>query len=167
MVRDCLSTSFYNFVALFSHLLYIQSRKGMGAMLKLYENIKDLRKQNNWTQEELAQKIGYTDRSAIAKIEAGKIDLPQSKIIEFADVFGVEPGDLMGWNDFEIVHDGNIIYDKEAAIKELLTDMPNRSDIVKAVDLYKMYENATPEVQSAVELLLKSAQQPSESHQKN
>ena len=48
----------------------------MRAMLKMYERIKELRKQNNWTQEELAQKVGYTDRSAIAKIEAGRIDLP-------------------------------------------------------------------------------------------
>lgn len=68
-------------------------------MIKLYENIRNLRKQNQWTQEELAKKMGYTDRSMIAKIEAGKVDLSQSKILEFARVFDVEPGDLMGWED--------------------------------------------------------------------
>jgi len=71
-------------------------------MLKLYENIKTLRKENGWSQDELAKKMGYTDRSSIAKIEAGKVDLSQSKIMEFARVFGVEPGDLMGWGDESI-----------------------------------------------------------------
>lgn len=65
-------------------------------MLELYDNIRNLRKQRQWTQEELAAKMGYTDRSMIAKIESGKVDLAQSKIIEFAKVFGVEAGDLMG-----------------------------------------------------------------------
>lgn len=71
-------------------------------MLKLYENIKTLRKENGWSQDELAKKMGYTDRSSIAKIESGKVDLSQSKIMEFARVFGVEPGNLMGWEDESI-----------------------------------------------------------------
>lgn len=70
-------------------------------MIKLYKNIYDLRKKNGWTQEELAKKMGYTDRSMIAKIESGKVDLSQSKIIEFARVFGVDPGDLLGWDEPE------------------------------------------------------------------
>lgn len=70
-------------------------------MIKLYENIKYYRTLNGWTQEELAKRTGYTDRSMIAKIETGKIDLSQSKIIEFAKVFGIEPGDLMGWDGWE------------------------------------------------------------------
>jgi repressor LexA len=32
----------------------------------------------------------------IAKIEAGKVDLPRTKIIQFADVFGISPTELMG-----------------------------------------------------------------------
>ena len=50
------------------------------------------------TQEELARKAGYTDRSMIAKIEKGQVDLSQSKIKQFADIFGVTPGHLMGWD---------------------------------------------------------------------
>lgn len=65
-------------------------------MLETYENIKKLRKLKKWTQEELALRMGYSDRSTIAKIETGNVDIPQSKIIEFAKVFGVDPGDLMG-----------------------------------------------------------------------
>lgn len=66
-------------------------------MLKLYENIKLYRKRAKMTQEELARLVGYTDRSSIAKIETGQVDLSQSKIKQFADIFGVKPGDLMGW----------------------------------------------------------------------
>ena len=68
-------------------------------MIKLYENIRYLRKENKWSQDELAQRMGYKDRSSIAKIESGMVDIPRSKILEFAKVFGVSPGDLMGWED--------------------------------------------------------------------
>jgi len=119
-------------------------------MLKMYERIKELRKQNNWTQEELAQKVGYTDRSTIAKIESGKIDIPQSKIIEFAEVFGVNAGDLLGYGDDVYV-----------------TTLQNKQEEEKAKELYEIYKNATPEIQSAVELLLRSSQLPSESPLKN
>lgn len=64
-------------------------------MLPLYANIKRLRKKNGMSQEELAKKAGYTDRSSIAKIEKGEVDLSQSKIQAFADIFGVTPNDLM------------------------------------------------------------------------
>jgi repressor LexA len=66
-------------------------------MLKLYENIKNLRLEKRMTQDELARRAGYTDRSSIAKIERGLVDLSQSKIKQFADIFGVTPGQLMGW----------------------------------------------------------------------
>ena len=65
-------------------------------MLDLYVNIKRLRKENRLSQEELAQKTGYTDRSSIAKIEKGEIDLPQSKIALFASALGVSMSELMG-----------------------------------------------------------------------
>ena len=121
-------------------------------MLKLYENIKNLRKENGWSQEELAKKMGYTDRSSIAKIESGKVDLSQSKIMEFAKVFGVEPGDLMGWeepsNESKIMMiGGNARY---------LPVFAESDDIEKALELYKAYSDASHDVQSAIEILLKS-----------
>ena len=67
-------------------------------MLKLYENIKQCRKEAGLTQEELARRTGYTDRSSIAKIEKGAVDLSQSKIKQFADALGTTPGHLMGWD---------------------------------------------------------------------
>ena len=67
-------------------------------MLQLYKNIKTYRKAAKLTQEELARLTGYTDRSSIARIEKGEIDLPQSKIKQFARALGTTPGHLMGWD---------------------------------------------------------------------
>ena len=44
-------------------------------MLALYTNIKERRNKLNLTQTDLANKLGYADKSMIAKIEKGQIDL--------------------------------------------------------------------------------------------
>lgn len=61
----------------------------------IHEKIKTYRMQLGMTQSELAKRAGYTDRSSIAKIESGVVDLPQSKIRVFANIFGVSPADLI------------------------------------------------------------------------
>lgn len=68
-------------------------------MLKLYENIRRYRMEAKMSQAELARRTGYTDRSSITKIEKGQVDLSQSKIKQFAEVLGVTPGHLMGWDE--------------------------------------------------------------------
>lgn len=67
--------------------------------METHENIKLLREQLGLSQEELAIKVGYKDRSSIAKIEAGLVDLPLSKIALFATTLGVSPTMLMGYED--------------------------------------------------------------------
>lgn len=67
-------------------------------MLDLYKNIKMRRIELNLSQEQLASKVGYTSRTSIAKIEAGEIDLPQSKIVLFAKALQTTPEWLMGWD---------------------------------------------------------------------
>ena len=62
--------------------------------MNLYKNIKYLRLKNNLSQSQLGKKLNY-ERSSIAKIENGSVDLPQSKIQAFADIFGVTPAQLM------------------------------------------------------------------------
>ena len=46
--------------------------------------IKGLRESKKMSQSELAEKVGYKDKTAIAKVEAGKVDLPQSTLSSFA-----------------------------------------------------------------------------------
>ena len=66
------------------------------------ENILQIRKNLGWTQEELAAKMGYKSKSTINKIELGINDIPQSKIVKFAEVLGTTPSRLMGWSDDKI-----------------------------------------------------------------
>lgn len=67
--------------------------------MKTHENIKRLREKMGLSQEELALRVGYKDRSSIAKIEAGLVDLAQSKIAAFATALSVTPAQLMGIAD--------------------------------------------------------------------
>lgn len=62
----------------------------------LYERIKQRRLQLGLSQDELAEATGYKNRSAIARIENGSIDLPQSKIVAMANALKTTPGWLMG-----------------------------------------------------------------------
>lgn len=66
-----------------------------------YRRIKELRKKHHLSQDELAKMTGYTDRSSIAKIEAGLVDLQQSKLTLFAEALQTTPAYLMGWDDVE------------------------------------------------------------------
>lgn len=58
--------------------------------------IATLRKSLNITQDALAQMTGYTSRSSINKIEKGMVDIPQSKIVEFAKALGTTPTFILG-----------------------------------------------------------------------
>ena len=68
---------------------------GIGVM------IKKRREELGYTQEELAEKMGYKSKSTINKIEAGINDITQSKIVAFAKVLKTTPAYLMGWEDEE------------------------------------------------------------------
>lgn len=68
-------------------------------MLKIYENIKKYRLSLGLTQTELAERVGYTDRSMIAKIETGKIDLSRNKVYDFAKALHTTPIVLLGLDE--------------------------------------------------------------------
>ena len=53
-------------------------------METIYERIKKRRIQLGMTVEDLANKMGYKDKSSISKIENGKADIPQAKVLAFA-----------------------------------------------------------------------------------
>ena len=60
------------------------------------EIIRTLREKRGMTQSELAELLGYTDRSSIAKIETGKVDLSQSKLQQLMEIFNVPIHTLLG-----------------------------------------------------------------------
>lgn len=107
-------------------------------MLDLYANIKNRRLALGMSQEELAQKVGYADRTSIAKIEAGKVDISQSKIMAFAAALNVTASELMGWNDEEPAQD---------LLGELSTD---------EFEVLKRYRAASDEIKGAVRRIVES-----------
>lgn len=63
--------------------------------MDMYSKIKARRKALGMTQEELAEKIGYSGKSVISKIEHGEVDLNTSKIIAIAEALKISTFDLM------------------------------------------------------------------------
>lgn len=97
-------------------------------MLQLYKNIKQRRLELGMTQSDLAKKLCYADKSMIAKIEKGLVDLTQSKIIAFAEALDISPGDLMGWDDKD-----NIIEEYNDNIEYLSKNYPNLVDLYNEI----------------------------------
>lgn len=75
--------------------------------------IRQLREERGLTQEQLASMMGYSHKSSINKIEMGKADLPQSKLVEFAKVFGVSPCDLLGYEPPTATEEQKKIWDEQ------------------------------------------------------
>lgn len=105
--------------------------------MTMYERIRDLRVRKGISQQTLAHLAGYRDRSSIAKIESGVVDLPQSKIILFAQILGVSPAELMGLVDYSVQFED----------KDVLSLSPHEKQIIIA---YRSH----PEMQDAVDCLL-------------
>ena len=68
-------------------------------MASIGERICNRRKELGLTQQDLADRLGYKSKSSINKIEIGKNDLPQKKIIEIARALNTTPRYLIGWED--------------------------------------------------------------------
>lgn len=70
-------------------------------MANIGTRIAERRKELEMTQEELAKLMGYKSRSTINKIEQGVNDIPQSKIVKFAEVLRTTPAYLMNWEQVQ------------------------------------------------------------------
>lgn len=102
--------------------------------MKIGEKIKLRRKELRWSQRDLAEKMGY-NHSTITRIETGKIDIPQSRILQFAEVLNTDIAYLMDW--------------EEEAEKPTVQDDELSENIKKLVDFAK----SVPD--DKVELVLK------------
>lgn len=73
--------------------------------MEIGDRIKQRRMELGWSQRELARKMGYSDNSTLARIEQGKVDVYQNKIVQFSEVLGVSIAYLMGWEEDEQKND--------------------------------------------------------------
>lgn len=129
------------------------------------DRIRDRRNEIGMSQAELARLIGTKDRSTISQIENSGDNITMKNIIRIAEALDVSSHYLLGWQskeemeqkkDFQKLKE---IADKKLAIEEMEASGFSHEQIAGAIKLFEKYKNATPEIQAAVELLLKSAQQ--------
>lgn len=73
--------------------------------MNIGEKIKQRRKELKWSQRELAERMGYNNHSTITRIESGKVDIPQSRIVQFAEVLQTDVAYLMNWEEVEKKND--------------------------------------------------------------
>ena len=86
-------------VLTFVHIYGIMYMKEGDVMSTIGKRILQRRIELNMSQEELALKIGYKDRSSIAKIESGERDIRQRKVIDLANALDTTPQWLMGYEE--------------------------------------------------------------------
>lgn len=148
------------------------------------ERIKKRREELGLTQAELAERLGYKSRAAICTVEKDKEDMTTTRIRKYAMALGVSPGYLMGWEPeadedytYAIPVDNIEFAKKEKKIEKRLDisfdnhlvleyDKPDDAAMVmRAMKYYELYQNASQEIQSAVDAILKSVQ-PSEQDQR-
>lgn len=114
------------------------------------ENIKKRRIELGWSQRELAKRAGYKDNSTIAKIENGKVDLPQSKIVMFSEVLDVSIADLMGWEEAEKVQK------KNDAQTDIVVRMRTDDEFYSVVELlHRLNAEQLAHIKHTVQFLLK------------
>jgi transcriptional regulator with XRE-family HTH domain len=110
--------------------------------MKIGDKIRQRRKELKWSQRDLAERMGYNNHSTITRIESGKVDIPQSRIVQFAEVLHTDVAYLMNWDEeikkdpvgmaerhFEIIMDEDIsdIFDDfktlDAAERKIVKDL--------------------------------------------
>lgn len=91
------------------------------------DKIKERRLALGMSQQELAEAMGYTSKSTINKIELGKNDVTQSKVMKFANVLKTTPAYLMDWEEDDSL--GNY----EENVEYLKDNYPNLVDLYNEI----------------------------------
>lgn len=92
------------------------------SMATIHENIKQLRKSNGWTQAELAERLG-TSQKVITSYETGVKTPPVGRLPDLAAVFGVTIEEIIG--------------KQQVTIREAIPHTHKNSRIAKLQDLYE------------------------------
>lgn len=71
--------------------------------MQVYEKLKIMRLFKDWTQEEMAEKLGYS-LNGYTKIERGETDVTIGKLEKIAQTLGIDLQKLIGLNE------GNVFY---------------------------------------------------------
>ena len=106
------------------------------------DRIKQKRCELELSQSDLAKRANYSDKTRISKIENSGDDISMKQIKRIAEALNVSTAYLLGWEDSKIE-----------------IDVEPTPDVKRALELYKKYAKASPDIQSAIETLLRSVRQ--------
>ena len=121
----------------------------MDTNIQLGNNLRYYRKQSGLTLKEMSEKIDIS-LGTYQKYETGLIKHIDIDIVkQFAKALNISPETLLGWTQVDMISKDNLLIEKKD------------DTAAKAFELYKLYENATPEAKQLVENFLKSSQQES------
>ena len=101
-------------------------------MATIHENIRKLRKGKGWTQTELAQRLG-TSQKVITSYETGSKTPPVSRLPELAAVLGVDIEQLIGVQPL--------------SVKE---EIPHTHKNSRVARLQELYEKLNPDEQRVI-----------------
>ena len=119
------------------------------------ERIKARRLELGMSQRDLANKLGYANRSSISRVEDGKTDLSRTRIMEFAAALDTTPATLMGFtDDLESAHeDASSIYSQY--LKNLPAQDFEDGMFARYNALFDLVKDATPEEMDQIEQIIK------------
>lgn len=114
----------------------------VGVFMKVNEKIRFLRENNNWSQEEMAEKLGMST-NGYSKIERGETHLTISKLEKIVAVLGIDILELMSLGERNIVlfqesdNNLNIIGSSQelaSEIKQLKQSLNHKEEMISQKD---------------------------------
>lgn len=104
MNEDIVATKLFSIVqnlssdslnTLYEFAEYLKNKESSTKDIPIYQRIKEKRIALGYTQDQLAQLMGYSDKGMISRIESGQVDISYSKIVEFAKILHTTPTELI------------------------------------------------------------------------
>lgn len=135
-VTDSLVRGSYYFFGLILEVHFDLERTGKKYMkIKIAENIKTLRKQHSFTQEQLSEALGVTV-SAVYKWESGQ-SVPEVKMLmELADLFEISVDTLLGYD-----RQNENIENRIKRIQQFIVERDFDEALIEAKKALKKYPN--------------------------
>lgn len=136
----------------------METTKGDENMETTAMRIQKRRLELGMTQDELAKKVGYKDRSSISYIEDGKKNLKQSTIVKLAEALKTTPSYLMDGYDMETIYQQIQImdeFDRMVLINRLNKDFNHKRSMLEILtqehDAYVTVDQVADIIQKALD----------------
>lgn len=105
-----------------------------------YDRIRTARKVLGMTQTDLAKKCGYADKSMIARVENGQVDIHLSKLKMIAKALGVSAEYLFGVAPNQDQIDRVMVYAADMKSSHYLADVYTNIRKLDDIDLLRIKE---------------------------